>query len=671
MGIFSELRRRHVFRVAGAYLLLAWVVLQVTDTLISVLELPGGIGRVVFYILVVGFPLAILASWVFEITPEGIKRDSDTDHLPVRSTSTGRAVDFVIIAALTIVIGFLAWERITPDGHERQSIAVLPIRSIDGNETSVLFATGMHDTLLAELATVADLDVIARQSVMEFADSRLSIGEIAVLLGVTHIVDASVQKVGEQLRVAAQLIEVESDKHLWGNTYDEAIGFDNFFDVQSEIADKISVSLETTLLPVKGIGSRNEDAVRDYLAAINTWFETYALYPGVETGLKSAVEKDPEFALAWARLADIYQQKYWFLPDHDHARDQAEEALARARALQPDLPELHLVQAKIRYHGYRDYEGALAELKLAEDAMPGAAEVFLWRGFVLRRMRELPRALVAFERAMELDPRDTGTVYAYGLTLLMARRYQEAEAHFEQAIARFPGSESLRLQQASVSQYRDGDVSQRIAALEASLKGPAKDPADLMDTKLGLVEAYWIDGQIDLALKHVLDIGPAGDPTGDNSSRLEVAFVLQAAGREDEARLLFEQEANDLAGMLDSGPNDVFLLNDASRVAMAMGDRELATRYANRIIEVEKDIEKHGRPVPAFETEDLPLLYGSTLCQIGELDAAYDAFRKVLKRTTPYTPASLVNEWPPCREQFEGTPQYEALLEEFGHLSEG
>ena len=669
MGIFSELRRRHVFRVAGAYLLLAWLVLQVTDTLISVLELPGGIGRVVFYILVVGFPLAILASWIFEITPEGIKRDSDTDHLPVRPTSKGRVVDFVIIAALTIVIGFLAWERITPDGHGPQSIAVLPIRSIDGNETSVLFATGLHDILLAELATVSDFDVIARRSVMEFADSNLSIDEIAVLLGVTHIVDASVQKVGEQLRVAAQLIEVESDKHVWGDIYDEAIGFDNFFEVQSEIVDKISVSLETTLLPVKVIGSRNEDAVRDYLAAINTWFETYALYPGVETRLKSAVEKDPEFALAWARLADLYQQKYWHLPDHDHARDQAEEALARARALQPDLPELHLVQAKIRYHGYQDYEGALAELKLAEDAMPGAAEVFEWRGFVLRRMRELPRALVAFERAMELG--HMGAIYSYGNTLLMARRYRDAEVHYERAVTRFPDSHDMRLQQGTVSWYRDGDMSQRIAALEAYLKGPAEDPADLMDTKLDLIQAYWIDGQIDLALKHVLDIGSAGDPTGDNSSRLEVAFVLQAAGREDEARLLFEQEANDLAGMLDSGPNDVFLLNDASRVAMAMGDRELATRYANRIIEVEKDIEKHGRPVPAFETEDLPLLYGSTLCQIGELDAAYDAFRKVLKRTTPYTPASLVNEWPPCREQFEGTPQYEALLEEFGHRSEG
>ena len=661
MGFFSELRRRHVFRVAGAYLLLAWLVLQVTDTLVSLLELPGGIGRVVFFILVVGFPLAILASWIFEITPEGIKRDSEIDHAPVRSTSTGRTIDFVIIAALTVVVGFLAWERIAPV-DEQQSIAILPIRSIDGDDTSVMFATGMHDTLLAELASVADLDVIARRSVMGFADSDLSIGEIAVLLGVTHIVDASVQKVGDQLRVTAQLIKADSDRHLWADTYDEAIGFENFFEVQSDIVDKISVSLETTLLPTKGFGSQNEDAVRDYLAAINKWFETYALHPDVEPLLMSAVEKDPEFALAWARLADVYRAKYWFLPDSDSARDQAEEALARARVLQPDLPELHLVQAKIRYHGYRDHEGALAELALAEDALPGAAEVFEWRGFVHRRMGDLPQALTAFERAMELDPRAEGLFSAYGYTLLMARRYREAEAWVDQAISRFPDSELLRSRLEDVYWYRDGDMSRRIAALES-------EPST--SDKLDLVDAYWVDGQIDLALKLALDIEPAGDPTGYVSSRYLVAFVLQAAGRGDEARVLFEQEAKDLADMLASDPNGIVKLHHAARVAMALGDKELATRHVNRLIDIEKGLEEFVRPFAAFEIDDLPFLYGPALCQIGELDAAHDAFREILEGTTPYTPVSLINEWPPCREQFEGTLQHEALVQEFGHLSDG
>ena len=199
MRFFTELRRRHVFRAAGAYLLLAWLVLQVTDVVISLLELPSGTGRLVFYILVVGFPLAILASWIFEITPEGIKRESAVEHTAIRATSIGRAIDFVIIAALTVVVGFLAWERIQPENQNR-SIAVLPVRSIGSDDTGALFANGMHDTLLVELATAANLDVIARRSVLEFADSDKSIAEIAAMLGVTYIVEASVQKFGDQLR---------------------------------------------------------------------------------------------------------------------------------------------------------------------------------------------------------------------------------------------------------------------------------------------------------------------------------------------------------------------------------------------------------------------------------------------------------------------------------------
>ena len=425
MEFFTELRRRHVFRVAGAYLLLAWLVLQVTDVIISVLELPSGTGRIVFFVLVIGFPLAILASWVFEITPEGIKRESEVDHATIRATSTGRAIDFVIIAALTVFVGVLLWERIQPEDQHR-SVAVLPVRSIDGDDTSVLFATGMHDTLLAELATATNLDVIARRSVMEFADSDMSIAEIAVKLGVTHIIEASVQKFGNQLRVSAQLIETKSDTHLWADTYDEAIGFDNFFDVQSGLVEKISASLETVLFPIAEVGSSNEEAVRDYLAAVSILYDIDKIDSRATPLLESAVAKDPNFALAWVRLADQYQQNYWWRGKDPEVRDQAESALRRARVLQPDLPELHLVAGKVLYHGYLDFDGALEELELAEQAMPGSAEVFEWRGNVHRYMGDISAALTAYERAMELDPSGAGIFFEYSRTLLHSRRFRGA-----------------------------------------------------------------------------------------------------------------------------------------------------------------------------------------------------------------------------------------------------
>jgi TolB-like protein/Tfp pilus assembly protein PilF len=664
MGIFSELRRRHVFRVAGAYLLLAWVVLQVTDTLISVLELPGGIGRVVFYILVVGFPLAIFASWVFEITPEGIKRDSDTDHLPVRSTSTGRAVDFVIIAALTVVVGFLAWDRIAPEDGYR-SVAVLPVRSIDGDDTSILFANGMHDTLLAELATAANLDVIARRSVAEFANSDMSIAEIAAKLGVTHIIEASVQKFGDQLRVSAQLIDAKSDTHLWADTYDEEIGFDNFFDVQSALVTRISTSLETVLFPIVEIGSRNEEAVQDYLAAISILYNLDR--PGTHATplLESAVAKDPGFALAWVRLADQYQQAYWWRGRDPEVRDRAESALRQARALQPDLPELHLVTAKVLYHGYLDLEGALEELDLAEQAMPGSAEVFEWRGNVYRFMGDAPAALLAYERAMELDPNSEGIYFEYGMTLKTRRRFREAEIFYEQALERFPDSRFLLLQSLQVDFHRYGDASGIVAALKGS------ELLELPDGMTWMIDNAWTDGQFDLALEYMAKREKIDFRPYDKFLGIQKAFILRDAGRGEEARAIFEQEAVKLDELLAADPDDFDLLNVAAMVAMALGEEERAIEHARRAVNIARNAAESGADQPAPRVDAMALAYGETLCQLGDFDGAADAFRVVLGSKDPLTLKSLVANWPPCRDKFVGTPQYEALEREFGHLTEG
>jgi TolB-like protein/Tfp pilus assembly protein PilF len=664
MGFLTELRRRHVFRVAGAYLLLAWLVLQVTDVVISLLELPSGTGRLVFFILVIGFPLAILASWIFEITSEGIKRESEVDHTTIRATSTGRAIDFVIIAALTVLVGFLAWERIQPEDQHR-SIAVLPVRSIDGDDASVLFATGMHDTLLVELATAVNLDVIARRSVMEFADSDMSIAEIAARLGVSHIIEASVQKLGNQLRVSAQLIETKSDKHLWADTYDEFIDFENFFDVQSGLVEKISASLETVLFPIAEVGSSDEEAVRDYLAAVSILYDIDKINSQATPLLESAVAKDPNFALAWVRLADQYQQNYWWRGRDPEVRDQAESALRRVRVLQPDLPELHLVAGKVLYHGYLDFDGALEELELAEQAMPGSAEVFEWRGNIYRYMGDISAALTAYERAMELDPRSAGTFFEYSRTLLNNRRFREAERFNETALARFPDSLALSLEDARLKWYRDADVSGFLAAVEGT------DFLDWPDGMKAMLDYAWIDGQFDLALEYMEKREKIEFRPEDKYLGIQKAFILRDAGRDEEAQALFEQEATAIVDALASDPDAFMPLILAAHLYGALGEKELAADYVSRAVDVarntdESDEERDGVPVRA-----MPLLYGHALCQLGDHDAAADALRLFLEKSGPYTVNSAIGEWPPCRDKFVGTPQYEALLKEFAHLTEG
>lgn len=675
MRFFTELKRRHVFRVAGGYLLLAWLIMQVTDVLSSLLQLPDWVGRLVIYILLFGFPLALLASWVFEITPEGIKREAEIERGAIRTTSKGRAVDFVIIAALTAVVGYLAWEKVQPEPADSgvQSVAVLPIRSIGNDEQAAFIAAGLHEHLITQLERIPGLDVTARRSVQSFSGSDLSIQEIAARLKVRHVLDASVQKVAEQLRVNAQLIEVETDDHLWTDVYDEAVAFENILEVQLGIVLRISASLETALLPnaadlARRAATDNEDAYRDYLAAVSALYNPDTEGRSREDLLRSAVQKDPAFALAWIGLADVYRHQYWSQPDNETALERAESALARAQELQPELPEIHLVAAKIRYHGYLDYEGALEQLELAEQGMPGSAEVYEWRANVYRHMGNLQKAIEAYARGTKLDPRDPWTAWEHAITLTFVRRYEEAEAAFDRVVSEFPDRPRLRREAGRVPWYRDGDAS----AIVSAIMRPDFPRGD--DFGFQRVLWAWLSGRIDLALEHSADLEATGELIGELSPRSLKAFVLASAGRADEARPLFEQQAVHLGSLLESEPDNFYVLNSSARVAMMLENEELAIEHAWKAAEVADAMTESNKPWPSFDISITPLLYGSSLCHAGELEAAADAFRKLLEDpdpVNPYTVASTVAEWPPCRERFVGTVYYEELKRDFAHLPEG
>ena len=674
MGLFTELKRRHVFRVAGGYLLVAWLVLQVTDVLISLLELPGWIGRLAFLILLTGFPLAILASWIFEITPEGVKRESAIGATDIRPTSTGRAIDFVIIVALTAVVAYLIWGRIQPSVLEpdsaEQSVAVLPVRSVTGDESGEFFAAGLHDILLAELAKIPDLKVISRRSVLPYADSAKSIQEIASELDVRHVVEASVQSSGGQLRVVAQLIEADTEDYLWAESYNEAIEFERFFEVQAAIVARIGDSLETTLLPDAAAtalraATSSEEAYRDYVRAMSLIDDPDRSSRPATQLLQSAVEKDPDFALAWVQLADRYQQEYWWNTDNQEALEKAEAAIERARELQPALPELHLVRANIRYHGYLDYEGALANLELAEQAMPGSADVYEWRGNVLRHMKDFPGALTAYERALQLDPRDLDLIGEYGITLQEIRRYSDAARVFEDAISDFPDKLSFRMARAYVDWYRDADASNLVSTLTRPdfPKGPFRTRT--------LTYAAWIGGQFEVALAHAHELDELEDDLFHLSPRLMKALILNSAGRTDEAKTLLEQEDQHVLELLSSMPDHFMLLNRGARIAMILGDESRALELAHRAVEIGNSADVVNQLQPAQGDSAVPAVYGNTLCHVGDLEGAIPAFRLVLSDVNDRTLDSLIGQWPPCRDKFVGTSYYEELKEEFGHLSEG
>jgi TolB-like protein len=283
MSFFQELKRRNVFRVGIAYAVAAWVLLQLTDVVGEILELPEWGGKLILLAIVVGFIPALILAWAFELTPEGVKRESEVDRSQSIAPKTGKKLNTVIVVLMAIAIAYLLFDKfylatLEPESpaeavvnpvevtetqspqvltqaakakHSRQSIAVLPFTTRSTNEEDRFFSDGMHDDLLTQLAKISSLKVISRTSVMEYRETTKNVRQIGDELGVAAILEGAVQRAGQQVRINMQLIDTQTDEHLWAETYDRALSVDNLFAIQSEIAQAITDALQATLSPAE------------------------------------------------------------------------------------------------------------------------------------------------------------------------------------------------------------------------------------------------------------------------------------------------------------------------------------------------------------------------------------------------------------------------------------
>src|SRR5438309_298757 len=388
-SFFAELKRRNVIRVAGLYLVGAWLVVQVAGTVLPMFGAPEWLPRTIVVLLAVGFVPAVILSWVFELTPHGLKRDEDV--APERSITpkTGRRMDRMIIVVLVLALGYFAFDKfvLTPRREaalvssavpneskfviNAKSIAVLPFENLSRDPENAFFTNGVQDEILSHLSKVADLRVISRTSVMQYkAGAQRNLREIGRQLGVARVVEGSVQRAANKIRVNAQLIDARNDAHLWAQTYDRDLA--DVFAIQSEIAKAIADQLQAKLSPneKKAI----EKPPTTDLAAFDLYSRAKSLVPmaGFSTMgepdlrkaielLDEAVKRDPSFFDAYCQLA--YAHEYFFAvsgSDHTPARlALAEAAVQAATRLRPDAAETHLARAQYLYYGLRDYAGAL------------------------------------------------------------------------------------------------------------------------------------------------------------------------------------------------------------------------------------------------------------------------------------------------------------------------
>src|SRR3989440_455503 len=481
--LFAELKRRNVYKVAVAYAVVGWVIAQIATQIFPFLEIPNWVVRLVIVLIAIGFPIALVIAWAFEATPEGIKRTEVADTMPAVAGQKKHAWIYVVIVGAAISVALFFLGRYTAQSREggrspaaagslpQKSIAVLPFDNLSRDPDNAFFAEGVQDEILTRLAKVADLKVIARTSTQKFKSAPTDLREVAKQLDVTNILEGSVQKVNDQVRVNVQLINALTNAHLWAEIYDRKLT--DIFAVESDIAKTIADTLQAKLT-----GSEKQ-----MMAAQPTTDTTaYELYHkgrslwGKRTGdnipkaiafFKQAIAHDPNYALAYAGLASAYiLSPFYTGADRREAGSKAKEAAIKALRLDPNLAEAHAALGKVLFFSEIDLAGATREYKRAIELKPNDADAHHWfSNDSLAALGQFDEAIAEGKRSVELDPLSIVINADLGETLFYARRFDESVAQLRKTLEIDPTSFYAHYNLGIALQAK-GDLSGAIAEYE-------------------------------------------------------------------------------------------------------------------------------------------------------------------------------------------------------------
>src|SRR6476660_2741154 len=427
-GFFEELQRRKVYRVAAAYVVAAGFLIQIASAAFPAWELPNWSLRLVIVLLLIGFPIAVILAWAYDITPQGIQGTPPGTHR--RRNLILLIVTAVIISASAgfFLLPRAIWQKID------KSVAVLPFQNLSSDPDNAYFADGIQEEILTRLAKIEDLKVISRTSTQGYQSELGNLAEIAKQLGVANILEGSVQKAGDQVRVNVHLVNVQTGSQLWAETYDRKLS--DIFSVETEISKGIAESLQAKLtgreeqaLATKP--TNNPQAYDAYLRGLA--FEARSNYSG-EALFKAiefydlAVRLDPNFALAWARLSGVHALLYSNRRDTTAARrDAAKRALENAQKLQPNAPETLLFTGYYQYWVLQDYARAKATFGRVSKMLPGNSEVLYALAAIARSEGHWDESIAYWERGLALNPRNTALLTEVAFTYAALRQFPKAE----------------------------------------------------------------------------------------------------------------------------------------------------------------------------------------------------------------------------------------------------
>jgi TolB-like protein/Tfp pilus assembly protein PilF len=662
-GFFEEVKRRKVYRVAAAYIIAAGGVIQLASAAFPAWELPNWALRLVITLLLLGFPIALTLAWAYDITPQGV-RATPTPAVP----ASHRRRNIIMLVATGVIIsaaaGFFLLPRVSAHKVDK-SIAVLPFENLSDDKGNAYFADGIQDDLLTNLAKIGDLKVISRTSVMPYRGKASNLREIGKALGVGTILEGSVRRIGNRVRVNVQLINAENDEHIWAEDYDRELT--DVFAIQSDLAQKIANEMRAKLSPnekaqMERRPTENSEAYLAFVQAHNLSgaFEDLEKLKQSEQLYQRAIDLDPNFALAIARYSQL---ESWIVHTFERTPERREQARAlaeRALQLQPDLPEAHLARGSSYYYGDNNYDAALKEFEIAQNGLPNESEVYLALGAIQRRQGKWTESTANLEKAASLNPKDIWALQNLAFNYQMLRDFDKANKTVDRALALDPTAAGPLEVKSKLAIFEKGDFGVAEKAFEAvksfPLTGELKLKIISSRCEVFLLERKYQEGL--QQAESLPDDQIAAFPGGLWIKYYYIGFARKALHDEPGARAAFEKAKTAAEERVRRSPDSEDARIQLAKVLAFLGEKDAALAEAQRATELLPESKD------AFGGPEITAAVAEVYATAGEKEHAIEILDGLLSRPSAITVESL--KMNPIWDSLRSDPRFQALLQKYG-----
>ena len=661
-GFFEEVKRRKVFRVAIAYIVAGWALAQGLAQVLPVFDIPNSVIRGVIALMLIGFPVALVLGWVFDVTPQGIQAT------PTVAPRKQLRRNLFLLVAIGVIIsaatGFFVLPRAVAHKVDK-SIAVLPFENFSDDKENAYFADGIQDDVLTNLSKIGDLKVISRTSVLPYRGKASNVREIGKALGVATILEGSVRRIGNRVRVNVQLINADTDEHIWAEDYDRDLT--DVFAIQTDLSQKIANELRAKLSPSEKAQmtrkpTENGEAYLAFVQAHNLScvFEDFEKLKQGEQLFERAIELDPNFALAVARYSQL---ESWILHNNERTverRQKARTLANRALQLQPELPEAHLALGFSYYYGDNNFAAALKEFEIAQRGLPNESEVYLAIGAIQRRQGKWSESRASLEKAVSLNPKDMWSLQNLSFNYAMLRNYDAAIKTIDRALAVDPTALEPLEVKSKLAIAGSGDFSFAEKAFE-SVKSLPLTTEQKIKVAGGRANVFLLERRYNEGLQTaegLPDDGLAILSGGLCTKYYLIGFARKSLHDDNGARAAFLKAKSAAEQQLKRSPDAADLHIQLAKVLAYLGEKEAALAEAQRATELQPESKD------AFGGPEITAGVAEVYAILGDKERAIEILDGLLSRPSSITLQVL--NLNPIWDSLRNEPDFQALLTRYG-----